>query len=363
MISNSLPHIICCSPLDITKFDVPKLEGNSRVGQMTSWLLYDGANILLRTDPITIVKYGIPCLGTAWCRIDSDRNFIKIPYDPDQESCVSLFKVLGEIDDYMVNSCKQLFGSQSNKYAYVPIVKEIEHEDDEVNMRRKLYNRLSYCKVKFNTNPVTGELTTRVFRRDHVGEPYFSRETKTVTDLTYYLKFKSTAKFVIAVDKVWVDKFACGKSRPKNYGVTLRCYQIDIIDCQQNYLDSAIKYLRENYIFEPVGVDVHADVDADAGTDAGTDVDADADADAGTDVAADAGTDVDADAGTDVAADAGTDVDADAGADAGTDVDADTDADVAADAGTDVDADAGTDVDADASGDLGADAGINVDKL
>jgi hypothetical protein len=113
--------------------------------------------------------------------------------------------------------------------------------------------------VKFSTNLETGELTTEILKR---GEPYPFDEVKTVTDLTYHLRFQSTARFVIAVNKVWADKIPPSKYGPRYYGVTLKCLQIDITnDPPERYLESAIKYLRKNCIFEPTYTCVDANND------------------------------------------------------------------------------------------------------
>src|SRR5580692_3895964 len=59
------------------------------------------STLVFKTGPICLVQYGIPKLSPKWIKDDRDREYIKVPYDLTQPSCVSLFSMLKSIDDYM----------------------------------------------------------------------------------------------------------------------------------------------------------------------------------------------------------------------------------------------------------------------
>ena len=66
---------------------------------------------------------------------------------------------------------------------------------------------------------------------------------KSVTDITKYLRWCCTARFIITIDKIWISG--------KEYGVSLRCLQIEVISQNARFFPVK-KYIETNYMFGPI---------------------------------------------------------------------------------------------------------------
>jgi len=250
-----------CDLFDISKFsftDSVKGENNE---QLTYFAQYNYGNhtsqVIFKTDPIKITKYGIPPIG-HYIKQDKDRNYILIPHDPSQSSCNKLFNMLAKLDEFMVNpeTKKKLFGNKADKFKYVPLIKtpqdpDYEDEDEDIYKKKTMHNKitkLNYCKVKFLNDYVTKNLTTSVFKKAYNGDAKLIENIKTVTDLNNYLYWGSVARFAIIVTRIWANKIAHPGSVRKEYGITLKCLQIEVAEPVPVYNN---KYFEKNYIFGP----------------------------------------------------------------------------------------------------------------
>lgn len=190
-----------------------------------------------RTREILFSQYGIPSLGEYY-KTDADRDFVKVPFDPAQQACVELQKMVTEIDEYIMKNKDEVLGKYAPLYEYVPIVKKpaepdelnkiIEDPSDEKKKEKKKPSQppMLYCKVKFNTDFETKEVRTHVFVRNDEGKPD-PVDTKTITDLNKYLKWQSTARFIIKISKLWAAK-AKDKNGKRTFGISLKCEQLEI---------------------------------------------------------------------------------------------------------------------------------------
>jgi len=256
-----------CSTFDITRFSVTDILPPNGGSQRVSLPEYSyGNNIkskfVFKTKPIKITRFGIPPLHPNFYPDDSRRGLIKIPHDLMQPACNELFEMLEKIDAFMSNNNTKakLFGAQAHKYEYVPIIKHpaINEEDEEDNNKKQNANvQLNFCTVKFFNDFITKDLTTSVFLKKADGAVQQLENIKTVTDLTQYLHWGSVVRLAITAHKVWINKVPVPGKPVKDYGITLKCLQIEITEPEPVYNS---KYFEKNYIFGSKGSGYQAKV-------------------------------------------------------------------------------------------------------
>lgn len=263
---NNLPKIISCKLFDINKLsftEFTEYEGTPAI--KTSFPKYEytqnnSNNLIFETDLIKFTQYGIPCLNKHIYKTDKDRRLIKIPYDPLQPACVELFQMLKMIDDYMINKKQNLFGNKAPQYKYIPLIKTPENnndddDDDDKNPKHKKIKKNDYCIVKFITNYESGELITAVFEKKDKFNP-IHLDIKTITDLAQHLTWNSSARFIITVNKIWCEKYSKKKGEPKDYGVVLKCYQVEIVPQQNNNIKTI---MQNTYSFSNSNINNNSD--------------------------------------------------------------------------------------------------------
>lgn len=237
---------IKCASFDISKFSITDMIDSKYIKtKMISYPIYNFdkncSQLIFETDPIKFHQYGIPRLHNIFYKTDKDRNFIKIPYDHEQKACIDLFKVLEKIDNFMISNKKNIFGKSSDKYVYVPLVKKPSSKNDQE------YIKSCYCYARLCNDYKTNELTTAVFERDDDKKFSHLLNIKSVTGLTKHFKWRSTARFILMTNKIWIDKKS-NNNEIKEYGVSLRCLQIEILS--EDTIGYSIKtYIESTYMF------------------------------------------------------------------------------------------------------------------
>lgn len=195
--------------------------------------------LVFRTDAIKITRYGVPReeqkddnvpagkqVGPA---NELDKACIKVPHDETQESCVKLFKMLLQLDEYMIANSSKLFTGALSKFAkmyeYQPIVRvpETPETDDGKTPEKKP----GYAKFKFDTEYSTGNITTNIFVRED-GVPVL-QNVKTVPELRKTIPWNSTVQMIVSANKIWLAKSAISGGKRK-FGVTFKVQQIEVTD-------------------------------------------------------------------------------------------------------------------------------------
>ena len=169
-------------------------------------------------EPITLIQYGIPRIDDFAVKSDEYRRFILIPLDPNQPACMKLRSILEKADEYFGSEefKKKLFGNKYDNYKYIPCIKERQHH--------VYYNptgtRLDYCHVKFmNSKEGIQILLTNNGKKIII---------KTVTELTKYIKFFTTARFKIRINKIWAGTSKLMGMSKLLYGVGLLMEKISL---------------------------------------------------------------------------------------------------------------------------------------
>lgn len=265
--------MIKCDDFNPTKLSFTELDTtNEKTKALNQFMVYSRYNygkddspvtngLVIKTDPIKFTQYGIP-KSSVYAKEDKDRSYIKLPWDPTQDSCNKIFKMFEKIDKYMIDNKEKLFSGPLKKFIkifeYTPIVRTpqepITLDDDEENNDKKKdevkpkTERFQYAKIKLNTIYETGAISTYIFSRDEAGVPV-EKKVGCVDDLLNEMPWMSTAQFAISLSKAWFSKSA-DKSGKRNYGVTFKCQQIDVIERPAKGASSSLKTDFKNYAFD-----------------------------------------------------------------------------------------------------------------
>lgn len=174
------------------------------------------------TGDIKIVKYGIPRNSTfpgvePMYKTERERQFIRVPFDPDQPACVELQNMAIKLDEYMDNNKAQVLSGipvkNQKKCNYTPLNKEPSEKEKEPKFHS--------LKIGLDADYETGNISTLVY----VKQPNGTNELQKVTslkELEQYLKWGCTFRCAFMINKMWVMK---GKDK---YGLKLTCYQLII---------------------------------------------------------------------------------------------------------------------------------------
>jgi len=206
--------------------------------QSIAFIKYNKKQLLtVKTEPIRITSYGIPQLdknGAHFYPMDKQRHFIKIPLDPDQNSCIKLKKLLQKMDEYFGSKQfrKILFGTKYfDKYQYqlsvrtkqaYPDSDDYDSDDDDSppSKNKKIYP--DYCKVVFMGDRNQMNIST-ILTRYNKNIP-----VRTVTDMEQYVKWGSTYTFCIHIYKIWANTSPVHGATKKLYGLGLKMKEIII---------------------------------------------------------------------------------------------------------------------------------------
>jgi hypothetical protein len=248
--------VILCKNFDKKRFLVTDIDKeNERVkGQYLAYPRYDypgkgEGNLMFQTPEIKITQYGIPSLGEYY-KDDTARTFVKVPFDPEQQGCTTFKTMLSQIDELAQDESflKKVLGKNYKSWTYTSMVREpaeqeddlsadsdeeSEEEEEKKDTKKSDTVKFDYCKVKLDVNFGTGELATKFFVRDPAeakveGKKKRPEEVKckTVTELEEYLKWGSSVKMMIMVNKFWAAKTK--QNGVKSYGITMKAVQMEI---------------------------------------------------------------------------------------------------------------------------------------
>jgi hypothetical protein len=210
---------------DFNDFSKLRLSKNkSKYFQPTAFInTTDRKKLAIKTEQIKITSNGIPrlnnsdeCLG--YCVNDTQREFINFPLDPNQTECLKLEKMLELADNYFGSIAvkKKLFGRRHSEYEYLSIIKN-KYYGPNKNIKK------TFFKIKFpiyiSDRDRMMNLPININNKEII--------VKSVTELTKYVKYSTTANFTFCFNKIWEMKD--GNFNNKfNYSVGLSMVRIDI---------------------------------------------------------------------------------------------------------------------------------------
>jgi hypothetical protein len=284
-LSNRKP-VVRCENMNIEQFSISEVDTkNDRSKQQYIYYpRYDyrgninKASFVFQTDVIQMVQGGLPRKGDkekgdTYYTEDSARDFIKVPLDPAQPSCVSLRKMLESMDQYVLDNkeeilwpiLEQVYSTPKNqislkklkelkekkpkeykenildKFEYQYLIRksqdpnnvlvggDSDNEDDDGNNKQQNANSMSKmdcAKMKLSIDWNTKEITTGVFVRSNDSNKPVKVPVKTATELSEYVNYKCEARFMVMANKLYVLKNPMDKGIRK-FGITLKIMQIE----------------------------------------------------------------------------------------------------------------------------------------
>lgn len=168
-------------------------------------------NFTFETKWIKLSQYGIPLNGPdPYYLDDKNRQFIKIPFDPNQQSCIELKNMLEKIDNKLINNLplenfarlKRTTNDKINKlFEYLPIVRSLDNPrqfSDTVDKYVNEHQTHSYSKFKF-LKTYDDKIGTRFnsVLSDGVLEPL---EVNCISDLDDILALNSEVKMLVCMN-------------------------------------------------------------------------------------------------------------------------------------------------------------------
>ncbi|GAI96933.1 unnamed protein product, partial [marine sediment metagenome] len=163
---------------------------------------------------------------------DSDRAFIKVPLDPNQDGCVELKNMLSQIDESMKKQQfrKKIFGNKLwNSYTYQPLVRQPFEDEYDSDDEKEQNNKFDNCKIKLDIDFNTKNIMTSFFIKDTNKKTVKKVNIGKVSDLEEHLTFGSSIRMVVTTDKLWASKGGA-----KHYGVTMKVLQMVITPNKQS---------------------------------------------------------------------------------------------------------------------------------
>lgn len=190
-------------------------------------------HLMFQSGFIEFTSHGIPRISddSKYYKTDADREFIKILLDDKQPACAELREFLLRLDEYMRTDEVKLKLSggkkkKANQLVYQSLVKTPPPKDDDDDDEdekpkkgkgkkgkdegeKKEYPIVDYCKAKYN---FTGEdenhkCITNFYKCESVdskGE-WEKKEYTTMTDVNDALGYGHKSRFVIYVNKCWIN--------------------------------------------------------------------------------------------------------------------------------------------------------------
>jgi hypothetical protein len=194
----------------------------------------------MQTPQIHICQYGIPTIG-EFCKDDSNREYIKIPLDPNNKESMIFKQQLEAIDKWAEEDNKaNIVGKNAKSYQYIKIVRKAfvnENDDDEEEKKPKgkypVQEKMDYIKVKFDMVWETKDIKTKIFRKlsDEEAKEKGSKrelvEVNTVTDIANVIRFGSKVRMVVMLNKLWASNSKDSSGMYK-YGITMKALQIEV---------------------------------------------------------------------------------------------------------------------------------------
>jgi hypothetical protein len=187
-----------------------------------------GTNLILQLPWIHLSQHGIPRLGEYY-ETDNDREFIKLPLDPNVPESKELMDKLMALDDRVGGELKLGIIGKKNakKLDYLPLVRTPEEKvvDSDDEESKETIKRLPYIKIKFDTEFQTHVMKTLVYRKNADPDVRPKREQvgiETMEEMAEFVPYLSKVRVIVMANKLWAS------GSLKKFGITLKCLQIEV---------------------------------------------------------------------------------------------------------------------------------------
>ena len=259
--------IIECGKFDTKKMTFKPVAFKPDKPQGISYINYDNNTFVFKTGetPIRIVQGGIMPknkITEKFIRGEEDREKMKVPFDPSQESAVELHKMFKQIDEYASSEPvkKAIFGDNASKYKYLRLVKEPnDNDDDDIDDNNKEKKekkvRFEFCKLKFDvdykvspSDVKEGEkrILTTLFVNNN-GKPE-QVDIATISDMEKYVPWNSSVRLICSLSHIWAEKNPKKKGELREYAFKVKILQMVVTNNTQK--TESIRNTFKTYAFE-----------------------------------------------------------------------------------------------------------------
>jgi len=240
---NDIKQIVNCHDFDDKKIHIS--EDYDNASQKIRFFTYDDSPMIFKTDPIKL-SYIIPCFHNAHEQVSC--QYIKIWLDNlTQPNLKKFYDALQQIDSWVDIHRKKMFGDKNDKYQYSPLVSTSQTYE---NKHDKEYSK-QYCKLFFDTkisqtqNNFNGKKEQSCIFKD--GQ--IINDFESIKDLKGLL-WKNPVRFIVYVEKMWIQKTKSPVTKKFSFGIKLKCCQIDI--CDDKFKNSTITIADDSDIVDDI---------------------------------------------------------------------------------------------------------------
>jgi hypothetical protein len=259
MSRNQNPNVVLCKNFNKDNFTTTELQVNDRSKyQFIGYTRYqygknNSSGLMFQTGAIKITSHGIPMKPEG--KEDSDRSYIKLPLDDEQDSCNELRDMCEQIDEYMTENQLELFERSagnigpdlfkkskkkvsgeklSSKYEYNPIVRTPKanddvDSDDEDGEKEEKNAKPQFVKFKFDINYDTKELATNFYVKDPDTGRRKLKRIRNVSELEKLGIWQAEVRLIVSANKIWAAKNPLGSATNRAFGVGFKIVQMEIV--------------------------------------------------------------------------------------------------------------------------------------
>jgi len=263
--------MIKCADFKTSQFSISEVEPDNErsKGQYIAYPRYKYGGeencYVFKTGDITINQGGFPRIDD-YHKTDEERDYFRLNLDPDQAPCKELETMCRQIDKEVLSKKKEILSFMkvggkdlSELYEYSAIVREpedsvvIEKPKDKKKggndkESKPAEKKMNYIKVKLDIDFHSKEIVTKVFMKNEDKE-LVKCDVTNVNKFADHLTWKSTAKFIIMANKLWIakNKDTSGK---RKFGVSFKCIQIDIVKHSEKSGGGGMRNKFADYAFD-----------------------------------------------------------------------------------------------------------------
>ena len=221
---SNFPLFTNCKNVDLSKLEFPKLNDKYILycNPTYEYIPNTKKPLIFKTEPINFIELDTTLINN---------ETFKIPFYPDQNSCLSLFKLLKGVDDLIINKFTKLILKKYKNYNYCHIIKTYEITEK---------NKIQFCRVNF-CKDFNNNINTSIFiNKDN---KCIKKNIKNFEEISKYLKWNSKVQFIIQIDKFWLNTRI---KNTYNCGLKLLCLQMEILENHPDNLKDGDNYKNEN---------------------------------------------------------------------------------------------------------------------
>lgn len=230
------PNILECPSVDVSGLTFTEIDYNNKyvASQGISYVHYKNNEFYFKTEPIEMVQGGIPEKNEfteKFYKTDADRQFLNIPFNPADPNSVALFEMLGKIDARVLELKSVFFGDRADKYTYIPLIREPNETELPPGAKpsdKPKVPKMKSCKVKLDVDYATKKLETSFWVTNPETKTPEPATVNTIDEARVLMPWRSKVRFVIKVAKLWCDKVPKKKGQPMEFGIGLKCMQLDV---------------------------------------------------------------------------------------------------------------------------------------